>query len=185
VRDQDTDAAFEIFYKAHKNSLQRYVAVLNRNGTNTEDIVQEVMIIIRRYWGRYERPEVLIYQIARQELRRQSRRLPQRTVPLDENLAEADEAMHRKAGANPLEAVEERDGLLRLLRDLSVRQREVVVLLDIVGLCTEQASAVLGISPSAVKTHHGRALARLAELDTARLAGAQGGPGSQKEGIAR
>lgn len=182
VKVRDRERAFEDFYKAKKSALQRYVTALNRNGANAEDIVQEVMIIIRRYWGRYERPDVLMYQIAKQELRRQKRRAPQRTVPLDDHLPEVDAALHGKGAATALEVVEERDGLLRLLRKLSARQREVLALIEAVGLSIEETSAVLGISASSVKTHHARAVARLAELDSARLAKAQDA-GPRREGI--
>jgi RNA polymerase sigma factor (sigma-70 family) len=159
--------------------------MLNRNGANSEDIVQEVMIIVRRCWGRYPRPDLLIFLIARQELGRAARRAQHQNVPLHDHLTEADATIQRQAETDPMQVVDERDRLIKLLQKLSNRQQETVVLIDAVGLSVGQTGEVLGISESAVKTHHRRGLARLAELEANSLASTRHPGESQKEGSAQ
>lgn len=58
-------------------------------------------------------------------------------------------------------AVELRQVLVPLLRRLSRRQREVVILSYMVGLSHEEIASLLGCSPGAVKVHARRGLERL------------------------
>lgn len=169
----DADSEFEAFYKANRNSLLRFITALGSDANDANDIVQEVMTNIRRCWGRYELPDVLMYQLARRELRRGSQRMPRRAVPHDEHPDVADAARQPEMGVGPPDPVEERDGLRRLLARLSGRERELVVLVEVVGLGVEQVSAVLGIPPAVVRAQHTRTLARLTATDTERLARAK------------
>ncbi|GAA1362207.1 RNA polymerase sigma factor [Catellatospora chokoriensis] len=182
LREGDAES-FEAFYKAECAKLRRFVRALTRDSDLAEDIVQEVMITIRHYWGRYEKPAHLMYQVARQELSRHTRRVPAQWLPLDHHLSQAEQAMSA-TGVDQFQLIEERDGTaLSLLRRLPDRQREVVAMIDIAGLSVKTVSEILGISPSAVKTHHSRGQERLRELYTKEYNGTQGNAAFTTEGF--
>lgn len=64
-------------------------------------------------------------------------------------------------GGDATEVVDLRQSLVPLLRRLSRRQREVVVLSHMVGLSHEEIAVLLGCSVGSVKVHARRALERL------------------------
>jgi len=69
-------------------------------------------------------------------------------------------------GADNAEFLSERDALIRALRALPARQREVLVLRFYADLSVEETAAAIGVSTGAVKTHTSRGLARLREALT-------------------
>ena len=58
----------------------------------------------------------------------------------------------------------ERDAMIRAVKLLAPRQREVVVLRFFADLSVAETAAVIGSSQGSVKTHTSRALARLREV---------------------
>jgi RNA polymerase sigma-70 factor (sigma-E family) len=68
---------------------------------------------------------------------------------------------------DPTGAVDDRDHLIRLLRDLPPRQRTAVVLRYWEDLSEEDAARAMGCSPGTVKAAASRGLARLRELSRA------------------
>jgi RNA polymerase sigma-70 factor (sigma-E family) len=68
---------------------------------------------------------------------------------------------------DPTGAVDERDRLIRLLRDLPPRQRTAIVLRYWEDLSEEDAAHAMGCSPGSVKSAASRGLARLRELSQA------------------
>jgi RNA polymerase sigma-70 factor (sigma-E family) len=73
---------------------------------------------------------------------------------------------------DPSSTVADRDAVVRAVRGLPRRQREVVVLRFFLDLSVVETAAALGFSEGAVKSHTSRALARLREM----LEGGWGGP---------
>jgi RNA polymerase sigma factor (sigma-70 family) len=65
--------------------------------------------------------------------------------------------------ADHADAVIDRDAIVRAVRLLAPRQREVVILRFFADLSVSETAAALGSSPGTVKTHTSRALARLRE----------------------
>ena len=65
---------------------------------------------------------------------------------------------------DPTSAVDDRDHLVRLLRDLPPRQRTAIVLRYWEDLSEEDAARAMGCSPGTVKAAASRGLARLREL---------------------
>ncbi|NBM15588.1 sigma-70 family RNA polymerase sigma factor [Streptomyces sp. GC420] len=70
------------------------------------------------------------------------------------------ETVHRSY-AGPTETVEQREALLRALRDLSARQRAVMVLRYWEDLSEQDIAGVLNCSVGTVKTHARRGLEAL------------------------
>jgi RNA polymerase sigma factor (sigma-70 family) len=76
-------------------------------------------------------------------------------------------AIRRAVGQAPprdeLAAAEARADVVRILGDLTPRQRAAIVLVDLVGLTSEDAGKALGIRPSTVRVQAARARAALKE----------------------
>ncbi|QBF47203.1 SigE family RNA polymerase sigma factor [Janibacter limosus] len=64
-------------------------------------------------------------------------------------------------GSSPMDAVDSRDLVVRLLADLPTRQREVVVLRHYCGMPEKEVAATLGIAEGTVKSHLSRGMAAL------------------------
>jgi RNA polymerase sigma factor (sigma-70 family) len=88
------------------------------------------------------------------------RRLARRAIeqPLDD---------HDPAGRSVVDHAEpviDHDAIIRAVKLLARRQREVVVLRFFADLSVSETAEAIGSSPGSVKTHTSRALARLREL---------------------
>jgi RNA polymerase sigma-70 factor (sigma-E family) len=83
---------------------------------------------------------------------------------------------HPAATPDGTDAVDDRDRLIRLLRDLPPRQRTAIVLRYWEDLSDEEAARAMGCTPSTVRSAASRGLARLREL-----AGSPGSPGSPEK----
>jgi RNA polymerase sigma-70 factor (ECF subfamily) len=94
----------------------------------------------------------------RNAVRRSARR---RTIPTTLDILDLSSHEHAPdAGADP-----ESDGWIAwLLSHLPERQRQVVACIEVVGLDSAATAAALGMSPSAVRVAHHRALKRLRTL---------------------
>jgi RNA polymerase sigma factor (sigma-70 family) len=162
VTSDEANEQFISFYTAWRGKLFKAVAAWTGDRHAAEDVVQEVMILVRHYWGRYTRPEILMYRLARQQLARRV------AIPVQmDSLEQRQEADDLPAG--PARDLDQQLDLLAALRRLPTRQREVVVLTELCDLDQSAAAEILGISVSALKTHKARGLRTLQE----RLAGAR------------
>jgi RNA polymerase sigma factor (sigma-70 family) len=141
-----------------------------------EDVAQETMLVIRATWGRYDRPDLAMYKIARRMAYRVVQRhrevVPIPSQPLDVSISQQHEhvpfaAEHNKGTEYGLD-IDVRHALMKLPQ----RQREVIVLSVVCDLATEDVAEVLGITESAVKTHKSRGLKRLEQLLGDRLVSA-------------
>jgi RNA polymerase sigma factor (sigma-70 family) len=64
------------------------------------------------------------------------------------------------------QAVIDRDAIVRAVKLLAPRQREVIVLRFFADLSVSETATAIGASPGSVKTHTSRALTRLREMLT-------------------
>lgn len=131
--------------------------------TGAEDLVQDALIetLVRHpdFRGR-EHPlgyaEVVMFRLA---YRRRGRRL--RTVPL-----EAQERLEREVECDPADRIADRLRPLEALAGLGRNQRACVVLRHVDGVDDANIAAILGCSPSTVRSQIARALAHMrATLD--------------------
>jgi RNA polymerase sigma factor (sigma-70 family) len=171
---------FASFFLIHRSNLVRAISWASGDPHLAEDVAQETMMIVRRTWGRYERPDLAMYQIGR----RLARRLATRNaaaVPIQatewESLANA--AAPTPSSSEPDASAEVREAL----RALPTRQREVLVLVFVCDLRLDEIANVLGITESAVKTHKARGMARLNELLAHLSPGAAGTTLPSEEGV--
>jgi RNA polymerase sigma-70 factor (sigma-E family) len=145
---------FETFFEAHHLRLFRALWLLTRNRHEAEELMQDAFLGVWERWDRVSSlrdPEGYLYRTAmnlfRSRLRRAAVAVRKRThqLPADDQLA----------------AVEEREAVVRALAPLTRGQRAAIVLMDVLGLSSEQAAEALGVKPGTVRVQAARGRAIL------------------------
>lgn len=157
---RSTDLA--ALYAAHRLSLIRMAALLVDDMASAEDVVQDAFIAFHRTAGRLHDPEAALGYLracvvngARSMIRRRQVARKYQHLGMQPDEAAADtEAM----------LADEHRSVLRALRRLPDRQREVLTLRYWSDLSEAQIAEALGISRGAVKSNASRGMRRLAEL---------------------
>ena len=157
---QDADRTVAALYSAHYRSLVRLAALLVRDISTAEEVVQDSFIALHAAWPRLKDTDralaylrVSVVNRSRSVLRHQLvvDKLAPRTVP-DIPGPEQEQI-----------TLLDRSAVVSALRMLPPRQREVVVLRYYAGLSEVQIAATMGISRGAVKSHTSRAMSSLRE----------------------
>ena len=149
--ESDTNRGFVAFFKTHYGDLAKALYLLTRDQAEAEELAQEAMTRVYERWGRVrtmDSPGGYLYRTALNLQRKRARRLAVIAV------------IHPTAareGADPAQVVEDRMEVLRLLACLSVPQRQVVVLVEWMGMDATEVAGVLGIKPASVRTRLHRA----------------------------
>ncbi|WP_436788047.1 SigE family RNA polymerase sigma factor [Yinghuangia sp. YIM S10712] len=169
ARAADSDAGVTVdrlteTYREHYGTLLRLAALLLDDPHSCEDVVQEAFIRVHVARHRLRDPEkTLAYlrqtvvNLSRSTLRRRLMALRLLPRPQAEEPA-AEEGAHN---------VLERDALVRVLRELPRRQREVIVLRYYADLTEVQVADLLGLSVGSVKAYGSRGLEALrARMET-------------------
>jgi RNA polymerase sigma-70 factor, ECF subfamily len=150
----DQDPSFEQFFDAERTRLFGALAVMSGNRTEAEEVMQDAFLRVWERWDRVsemESPEGFLYRTAlnvyRKRLRRAAIAVRKATTLLPED--------------DSLGGVEARDEVARLLRGLTQREREAIVLTAYLGYAIEEAGELLGIRPNTVRVLTSRARATL------------------------
>ncbi|WP_241968638.1 SigE family RNA polymerase sigma factor [Streptomyces sp. ICBB 8177] len=145
-------------YRAHYRSLLGLAALLLDDTASCEDVVQEAFIRVHSARGRVREPEkTLAYlrqtvvNLSRSALRRRILGLKLLSKPMPD-MASAEEGAYEQL---------ERDQLIRSMRGLQRRQREVLVLRYFADMTEAQVAETLGISVGSVKAYGSRGIAAL------------------------
>ncbi|MFD9432611.1 SigE family RNA polymerase sigma factor [Streptomyces sp. NPDC060002] len=145
-------------YRAHYRSLLGLAALLLDDTASCEDVVQEAFIRVHSARKRVRDPEkTLAYlrqtvvNLSRSALRRRILGLKLLSKPMPD-MASAEE------GAYDLL---ERDSLIKAMKGLQRRQREVLVLRYFADMTEAQVAATLGVSLGSVKAYGSRGIAAL------------------------
>jgi RNA polymerase sigma-70 factor (ECF subfamily) len=153
--------SFERFFEVQHARLYGTLCLVTADPREAEDVMQEAFL---RLWERWDRvrvhpdPAGYLYRTAFNLHRNQLRRAVR-------------VARRRFADQEPpdqLARVDDRQTLLAGLRRLPRRQRTAVVLLDLMGMTSEEASRLLGVRPVTARVLASQARSRLrkAEGDT-------------------
>ncbi|RKN43091.1 SigE family RNA polymerase sigma factor [Streptomyces hoynatensis] len=153
-------------YRAHYRSLLGLAALLLDDTASCEDVVQEAFIRVHSARSRVRDPEkTLAYlrqtvvNLSRSTLRRRILGLKLLTKPLPD-MASAEEGAYEQL---------ERADLIKAMRGLQRRQREVLVLRYFADMTEAEVARTLGISAGSVKAYGSRGIAALrAALESAR-----------------
>lgn len=154
-REAATAALFEAYYVRLVALARRILA----DPEAAEDVTMDAFIGLYRRWDRVRRPEDAYFYLRASVVngsRNRIRRLVlarTRQVPLDLDAPPADESV--------LDLLEH-DSMLRALRRLSTRQRQVLVLRYYEDLSEAEIATTLGCAVGSVKTHAVRGLRALA-----------------------
>lgn len=145
-------------YQAHYRSLLGLAALLLDDTASCEDVVQEAFIRVHAARKRVREPEkTLAYlrqtvvNLSRSTLRRRILGLKLLSKPMPD-MASAEESAYEQL---------ERDQLIRSMRGLQRRQREVLVLRYFADMTEAQVAEALGISIGSVKAYGSRGIAAL------------------------
>lgn len=145
-------------YRAHYRSLLGLAALLLDDTASCEDVVQEAFIRVHSARARVRDPEkTLAYlrqtvvNLSRSTLRRRILGLKLLSKPMP-NMASAEEGAYEQL---------ERADLIRAMRGLQRRQREVLVLRYFADMTEAEVAKTLGISAGSVKAYGSRGIAAL------------------------
>ncbi|EFL24907.1 putative RNA polymerase ECF-subfamily sigma factor [Streptomyces himastatinicus ATCC 53653] len=145
-------------YRAHYRSLLGLAALLLDDTASCEDVVQEAFIRVHSARKRVRDPEkTLAYlrqtvvNLSRSALRRRILGLKLLSKPMPD-MASAEEGAYDQL---------ERDQLIKAMKGLQRRQREVLVLRYFADMTEAQVAETLGISLGSVKAYGSRGIAAL------------------------
>ncbi|MFE6226761.1 MULTISPECIES: SigE family RNA polymerase sigma factor [unclassified Streptomyces] len=145
-------------YRAHYRSLLGLAALLLDDTASCEDVVQEAFIRVHSARRRVREPEkTLAYlrqtvvNLSRSALRRRILGLKLLSKPMPD-MASAEEGAYDQL---------ERDALIKAMKGLQRRQREVLVLRYFADMTEAQVAETLGISLGSVKAYGSRGIAAL------------------------
>jgi RNA polymerase sigma factor (sigma-70 family) len=150
-----TSIDFEDLVYAEQAGLYGALCLIIRDRGEAEDVMQEAFLKVWERWDRVqemENPAGYLYRTALNLHRKRIRR--------------ASLSIRRAVGLGPsrdsLADVETRDAVFRALGTLTPRQRESVVLVDLLDYSSEEAAELMGISAATVRVlaSQGRAAIR-------------------------
>lgn len=144
---------FEDLFAAQHARLYRALYLIVGNSHEAEELMQDAFVHVLERWDRIDNPTGYLYRSALNSTRSRFRRLKMaatRTLAPDQP-------------EDPFAAADLRDQVVRALRDLPKRQRAALVLLDLLDQGSEEAAAILEVTPATVRSlaSHARAALRL------------------------
>jgi RNA polymerase sigma-70 factor (sigma-E family) len=162
----EADTSVTALYQAHALGLIRYAYLMLGERQAAEDVVQEAFAGLYRRWEKLSDPGNALPYVrssvlngCRSQLRRHGR------APAGLAAAGlADAAFPVASAESAVLSAEQRRSVLRALRQLPPRQREVLVLRFYLDLPEPQIAAAMGIRPSTVRSTAHRALRALGRL---------------------
>jgi RNA polymerase sigma factor (sigma-70 family) len=170
----DADAELAALYDQEAGRLVAYLVSTDAalGWQDAEDLAQEAFLVTRARWPLvrcYKSPAAFVFRTAHL-LKKNHHRLSHRRAA--DPFARLEELM--PASAADVEAAMDLHGALDLLPE---RQRQVVLLRELVGFSVRETAAILGLSEGTVKSTRSDALQRL----RAKL-GARGWTGEEADG---
>ncbi|HET7014810.1 MAG TPA: SigE family RNA polymerase sigma factor [Streptosporangiaceae bacterium] len=154
----DADTAITELYGAHYRPLVRLAALLVHDVATAEEVVQDSFVALHAGLHRLRDNEKALAYLRAAVVNR-SRSVLRHRVVVDRNAPKpAPDMPSAELGAL---ALIERSAVVAALRELPVRQREVVVLRFYADLSEAQIASSMGITRGAVKSHTSRAMSAL------------------------
>jgi RNA polymerase sigma-70 factor (ECF subfamily) len=141
---------FEEFFLAEHERLYRALCLMTGSRDEADEVLQDSFL---RLWERFDRmeqvhdPRAYLYRTAMNAFRSRYRSRVRRMK-------------HAIAAREPDDAfgpIEDRDVVVRALRQLTPQQRAAVVLTGLLGYSSEEAGRMLGMKPSTVRALSTRA----------------------------
>jgi len=152
------DEAVTHLYAAHYRSLVRLAALLLRDISVAEEVVQDSFVAMHGAWRRLADPDRALAYLRQSVVNRSRSALRHRTVVARHAPRPAPDAASAEHGA--MVALEHAE-VIAALRQLPHRQREVLVLRYYADLSEADIADAIGITRGAVKSHASRGMAAL------------------------
>jgi RNA polymerase sigma-70 factor (sigma-E family) len=162
---RDADEALIALYTAHYRSLVRLSALLLRDTAAAEDVVQDAFVAMHGSWRRLRDTDKALAYLRQAVVNRSRSRLRHLKV-VDRKapaLLPVDAVTSLPSAEHGALAALDREHVMRALRSLPQRQREVLVLRYYGDLSEAQIADAMGISTGAVKSHASRGMGALRE----------------------
>jgi RNA polymerase sigma-70 factor (sigma-E family) len=154
----DADTTIAVLYGLHYRSLVRLAALLVHDIATAEEVVQDSFVALHAGLHRLRDSEKTLSYLRAAVVNR-ARSVLRHRVVVDRNAPKpAPDMPSAELGAL---ALIERSSVVKALRSLPGRQREVVVLRFYADMSEAQIAAAMGITRGAVKSHTSRAMAAL------------------------
>jgi RNA polymerase sigma-70 factor (sigma-E family) len=154
----DADRAVTALYGTHYRALVRLAALLVRDVSTAEEVVQDSFIAMHAAWLRLRDTDKALSYL-RQSVVNRSRSVLRHRVVMDKNAPKPppDVPSAEQGAMSELE----RTAVVSALRRLPQRQREALVLRFYADLSEAQIASTMGISRGAVKSHTARGMSSL------------------------
>lgn len=155
-RGEEPTGSFEDFFRAEHAHLFRALCLVTGSRQEAEEVMQDAFMKVFERWDRVanmEDPRGFLYRVAMNAFRSRYRsavRAMRRTVAA----SEPDDAFA---------AVEDRDAVIRALKQLIPQQRAAIVLTSLLEYSSEEAGRMLGMKASTVRVLATRARAAMRE----------------------
>lgn len=149
--------AFEDFFETERRRLLRALVVMTGNPEEAEEVLQDAFIAVWERWDRVssmDDPTGYLYRTAMNRHRSALRRATRA----------ARRAVGQAHGGDLFADADERDAVARALATLTVRQRQAVVLTEMLGYGSAEAGAAMGIRDVTVRRLAQDGRARLREV---------------------
>ncbi len=150
----DPPADFETFYHEHHQRLLRGCYVLTGNVHEAEELTQDAFLSVWQRWDRVasmDEPLGYLFTTALNRHRSALRRVAR----------QARRAIGMGTGGDSFAAADESDAVARALATLPLRQRQAIVLTDLLGYDSASAGRILGIKDTTVRALSSQARASL------------------------
>jgi RNA polymerase sigma-70 factor (ECF subfamily) len=136
---------FELFFEAERRGLFRALYVMTGSVHEAEELAQDAFLKVWERWERVavmEEPGGYLYRTAMNLSRSRFRRL----------LRAARTPFSSEQSVDPYAAADARDVVVRAIAKLTLRQRQALVLTDLLDRGTEETAALLHVAPSTVRS---------------------------------
>ena len=142
----------ELFADQHER-LYRALYLIVGNSHEAEELMQDAFLQVLERWERIDNPAGYLYRSGFNSTRSRFRRLQ----------VAAKRTLSPGEAEDPYAAADLRDQVVRSLRELPKRQREALVLMDLLDYRSEEAAKVLRVTPATVRSlaSHARAALKL------------------------
>ena len=140
---------FESFFAKYYELVLRTMYLVTGDRGEAEDLVQEAFVKAYERWDRLckmDNPSGYVYLMALNAHRSRLRRI---------GLSARRSVAPREL--DPISESDDRDAIRRALARLTPSQREVIVLIEWLGMTSDEAGQVLGLSPGAARVRLSRA----------------------------
>jgi RNA polymerase sigma factor (sigma-70 family) len=147
---------FAAFFETEHLRLARALFLLTGDASEADELAQDALVRVYERWERVRQmdsPTGYLFRTALNLHRSRLRRLA----------ARARRSTRASPQSDPAQAVEDRDEVARALASLPDGQREALILVEWLGMETEEAGRVLRIQPVTVRVRLSRARATIRE----------------------